>query len=426
MIINNIPINYKITFKLLYENTLPIGKPTQFTPRNLTKFIIGTYETTEIINSIYTRHFLFWQVTPIIKFACRSASPYQALFLLASANSGLAPFFESIAIPAGLDYRVGRWLSGSLSAHLQLETMPDFIIIPDCTRSAMIVSEAHLCAIPTIGLVNSNNRIASKVSYPIFGNDNSLYTCEFFCNLCVHLILKEQAWRTKIWFPLKNNITNFRKIKLFKKCSKYLSRALKNKKWYAKWPSWFKHEVYFRMYKRNWYLIILYQQIWKMKNWLKNKFDHTFLSETLKFWKYKKLLKKRYKKVKLFGEFLWKHGGIREKMKEKQKNGKRWQVHFPGTVAEIGFKLFKYYNLRTRSDRLKQSRIYLFKNDFKITYKFIKQLNKEKLIALANVNDFFAKKYLNKLERKKVKGKSLKKRFKFKNILKKNLKNEKY
>lgn len=240
-------LDNQINLKLFFQQTLHLGKCKKFTNIKLNKYIVGNYGSYEILNMIYSRRFLIWQVNPIIKYAYAFGPTKFRLntyFLIASVNPALAYVIKKNALILDMDYRINRWLSGTLSARLQLKNIPDFVIVPDTTKSAMIVKEAQLTCIPIIGLVNSHNKSATKVTYPIFGNDDNIYTLEFFCNLCSILILKEQQ---KASILTKNFKTVLFKKRLLGKLAKkklhrismlHIREARFNKNWYKIWPQW--------------------------------------------------------------------------------------------------------------------------------------------------------------------------------------------
>lgn len=66
---------------------------------------------------------------------------------------------------------------------------PTIVIIPDIHNNDMILRETHPLNIPVIGLVNSS--CATEITYPIFGNANSVEIVHFFCHFLAVLIAKE-------------------------------------------------------------------------------------------------------------------------------------------------------------------------------------------------------------------------------------------
>jgi ribosomal protein S2 len=63
------------------------------------------------------------------------------------------------------------------------------VVIPDIHNNDMILRETNPLNIPVIGLVNSS--CATQVTYPIFGNANSVEIVHFFCHFLAVLIAKE-------------------------------------------------------------------------------------------------------------------------------------------------------------------------------------------------------------------------------------------
>ena len=66
---------------------------------------------------------------------------------------------------------------------------PSIVIIPDIQNNDMILRETFGLRIPIIGLINSG--CATQITYPIFGNANSLHIVHFFCHFIAVLIAKE-------------------------------------------------------------------------------------------------------------------------------------------------------------------------------------------------------------------------------------------
>jgi ribosomal protein S2 len=58
----------------------------------------------------------------------------------------------------------------------------------------MILRETFGLRIPIIGLINSG--CSTEITYPIFGNANSLHVVHFFCHFIAVLIAKEVAQQT--------------------------------------------------------------------------------------------------------------------------------------------------------------------------------------------------------------------------------------
>jgi ribosomal protein S2 len=92
----------------------------------------------------------------------------------------------------------------------------------------MILREIDRVLIPTTGLVNE--KLVNSVTYPIFANDNSLYTISFFCNLISRIIVKEKS----IFSAKKKYLSNLgrrkKKLKKYKIGKKKPYTMLRNKK----------------------------------------------------------------------------------------------------------------------------------------------------------------------------------------------------
>lgn len=71
----------------------------------------------------------------------------------------------------------------------QKSRRPSLIVIPDISNNPMIIEETNMSGIPVIGLVNSDCKL--DITYPIFGNDQSIHSVHFFCHFLATLIAKE-------------------------------------------------------------------------------------------------------------------------------------------------------------------------------------------------------------------------------------------
>jgi ribosomal protein S2 len=104
---------------------------------------------------------------------------------------------------------------------------PALTIIPDIINNDMILREVVIKNIPVIGLVNSNE--STKISYPVFGNSDSIQVVHFFCNFLALLLAKsfiQQEYkqashrlfhRTRAFFNVKKKKTEESSINIFSK-----------------------------------------------------------------------------------------------------------------------------------------------------------------------------------------------------------------
>ena len=223
--LNNITLSYSdhadIQISLLVHNGIHLGRPKLFSYKKLHKFIIGNFKNYEIMNLIWSRRILVYQVSYIIKYAVRIQSWKTTTFAIASVNNQFKECFQSWSYMHNIDCFGGDWIPGTFSAKLAITKPSYFAIIPDCTRSARIVIEANISAIPIIGLVSSNNTKVDHITYPVFGNEYNYATSLFFCRLCAALILKEQqktAFKSlsfkKSFFRFHNFILRIKRLQL--------------------------------------------------------------------------------------------------------------------------------------------------------------------------------------------------------------------
>lgn len=108
-----------------------------------------------------------------------------------------------------------------------LSQRPALAIIPDVANNVMILRETFSKTIPVIGLVNSDE--STKISYPIFGNSNSIQIVHFFCNFLAILIAKtfvQQEYKqsshriynkTRAFFNSKNKKTEHTSVNAISK-----------------------------------------------------------------------------------------------------------------------------------------------------------------------------------------------------------------
>lgn len=165
-------------------------------------------------------------------------NPHPVKVLFATTNPIYAHIIESAADLCNMPFHTQRWLCGYLTANakylstskknlnkglrkvVHVETLvhqhyfknfsrnkevpekrhawhgfqkishrPTVVIIPDIQNNDMILRETKILNLPVIGLVNSDCPI--EITYPIFGNANSIEIVQFFCYFLATLIAKE-------------------------------------------------------------------------------------------------------------------------------------------------------------------------------------------------------------------------------------------
>jgi ribosomal protein S2 len=92
----------------------------------------------------------------------------------------------------------------------------------------MILREIDRVSIPTTGLVNEE--LVNFVTYPMFANDDSLYTISFFCNLISKITVREKSiFSSKKKYILNLGRKNLKKnkIKIGKVKPYFISRRKK-------------------------------------------------------------------------------------------------------------------------------------------------------------------------------------------------------
>jgi len=242
---NNLTSSYSgesdIRISLLVYNGIHIGKPKLFSYKKLNKFIIGKFLNYEVMNLIWSRRLLVYQISYIIKYAVRIRSWKTTSFAIASVDNQLKYDLKSWGHLHNIDCFGGNWIPGTFSAKLCITKPSYFVIIPDCTKSSKIVIEANISAIPIIGLVGSNNIHIDRITYPVFGNEDNRGTANFFCKLCAALILKEQQKSTFTSSILKESLFRYNNYILrIKKLQWKQRRFRKSRSWIKKrsLPHW--------------------------------------------------------------------------------------------------------------------------------------------------------------------------------------------
>lgn len=222
--------------KLKRSEFMFIGNSKVFTTPTINKFLLGYFQTKEFINMSSSRKLLIWQTIPLIKGIYKEKSFFRKnYFFFASQSFTLQSIIKKSALYSSMIYNKFPWVNGTLTAAIKMKKTPDCVILPETSQSFGIIIEANVKLIPTIALVNSNNNLVRKISHPVFGNDNDLLLCEFFCLLCAYTIVKCE---------LEENITFEKTTRI---CYVHYFRRLKKK-------SLIKNRNLYRVYvKKSWY-----------------------------------------------------------------------------------------------------------------------------------------------------------------------------
>ena len=96
-----------------------------------------------------------------------------------------------------------RWLSGTITATIGINKIPDYIFIPDITENPMIIREAKIRKIPIISLVNTDCIFAVEI--PIIGSSYDFKTIVQITKLIIKLNTKKNKdtifkKAPKLWF----------------------------------------------------------------------------------------------------------------------------------------------------------------------------------------------------------------------------------
>lgn len=164
---------------------------------------------------------------------------------------------------------------------------PTIAIIPDIHNNDMILRETNILKIPIIGLINSDCN--TQITYPIFGNANSLQIVHFFCHFIAVLIAKEviqQDYKTKSHRIFAK--TRWQLRKEFIKLNRFAQRNHKT-------PYVFKSSRLFKRTYKKWNKVFLKYNL-KKKRWNSKRLYRTYRKQRLlqrTFTKFKEQLKKR-------------------------------------------------------------------------------------------------------------------------------------
>jgi ribosomal protein S2 len=240
--------------KLVSENCLLLGQNPSST-KNSTKnfFILGRRNNVEVLKKNKIK-FLLFRLYPLISgFYRTSLAVDDVKILFATTNKTYSKVVKEAALRCNMPYYVDRWLCGSITATSQNtqfalnqtfcpektreEKYYDFFyekkykksinigkmqyhkknkwttlaVVPDIGNNPMILREIDRAFIPTTGLVN--NELVNYVTYPIFGNESSLYMVSFFCNLISKITNREKS----LFSAKKKYIINLGKRKSYAK-----------------------------------------------------------------------------------------------------------------------------------------------------------------------------------------------------------------
>lgn len=218
--------------RLVSENCLLLGKKSLEKKNNeKNHFVFGGRGDIEILNKTKIK-FLLYKLYPLISGFYRTKLKNDDVkFFFASTNTLYSKIIANAAIQCGMPYYTGRWLCGSIAGIIQNgglnrvfnvkktreESYIEFFyqkkfkqavdikknqfaaknrwaslaIIPDVQNNAMILRELENAYIPTTGIINTNS--THTVTYPVFGNDSSLHSVSFFCNLLSKIISSEKS-----------------------------------------------------------------------------------------------------------------------------------------------------------------------------------------------------------------------------------------
>lgn len=438
--LNNATLNYSdhadIQISLLLNNGIHLGKPKLFSYKKLNKFIIGKFQNYEIINLLWSRRILIYQVSYIIKYAIRIQSWKTTTFAIASVNSQFKACFQTWGYMHNIDCFGGDWIPGTFTAKLAITKPSYFAIIPDSTRSARIVIEANISAIPIIALVGSNNTKIDHITYPVFGNEYNYATAIFFCRLCAALILKEQQ---------KSSFTSITIRKSFFRSHNFILRLkraqLKNRQ-HKKRRNWRKKNKINEIPRATFWKKIIWQDKLKKIAPIFPLFINTFYFQhsLLSYNKYKQLWESKYLhsrkyyrkklKTKSFGAkqaivnnyktvntFYWKKS-LRKRNRYisfkylKSRKKLRWKT----ILKTLSFTIIRLYWRKAYSNRKWQKiTLGLYQKMFKYKlFPFIRKFIKEKYYKnirkfykqnhrKLKIKYYFYKKYWNKRNKRKIK-----------------------
>lgn len=218
--------------RLVSENCLLLGKKFLEKKKNEKNyFILGRRDNIEILDKTKVK-FLLYRLYPLISGFYRTGLKNDDVkFFFATTNTFYSKIIANAATQCGMPFYTGRWLCGSIAGTIQNSDLnrvfnikktreenyieffyqkrfkqavnikknqfvvnnrwSSLAIIPDVQNNAMILRELENAYIPTTGIVNTNS--INTVTYPVFGNDSSLQSVSFFCNLVSKIISNEKS-----------------------------------------------------------------------------------------------------------------------------------------------------------------------------------------------------------------------------------------
>jgi ribosomal protein S2 len=265
--------------KLVSENCLLLGQKQPSSTKNSTKnfFVLGRRNNVEVLKKNKMR-FLISRLYPLISSFYRTSLDVDDVkILFATTTKSYRKVIKEAALRSNMPFYVDRWLCGSITATLQStqfalnqafhpeknreEKYYDFFyekkfkrginiektehhkknrwstlaVIPDVANNPMILREIDRVSIPTTGLVNEE--LVNFVTYPMFANDNSLYTISFFCNLISKIAAREKSlFSSKKKYILNLGKKNLKKNKIkIGKLKPYLILRRKKKNYKGFW-----------------------------------------------------------------------------------------------------------------------------------------------------------------------------------------------
>jgi len=229
-----------------------------FKGRTQTKNIDFFSKKKTFIKSNSNKTLLFWPQNKYTNFFVK-IPPIQILF--ATTTPTYITIIKSAAKRAQMPFHAGKWLPGSITVrsadvsdiqtwrplinknikkftyffqnkhdkNLELlyrqpinnlwkeNKFVSLIIIPDISKSYMIIKESRILAIPVVGITNSDE--LDFIDYPLLGNSTSIFLVNFFCQFLANLISKQTINKRHNWFyssimssNFKNNFTQQKPI----------------------------------------------------------------------------------------------------------------------------------------------------------------------------------------------------------------------
>ena len=239
--------------------------------QNLNLFITIKKKQIEFFNLIDFKNTLY-KVFIFVKHFCLISRKNDNKFLFTTTNPAFSEIISVAATNAAMLSHSNRWTCGLISRKANLSIQKEIkkniittkkkivfisfsffmnlkkikknnsvinnlvgVFIPDVQNNSMIIKEAQIVNIPTIGIINSNSK--SIIEYPIFGNDKSLFSVFFFSNILAY------------WIKLYNQIYN---LKLKK--NNFFKQKNKNTKIFNS----IKKKIYFRYFLKQYLYMIYY------------------------------------------------------------------------------------------------------------------------------------------------------------------------